>query len=148
MPESKPEVLKTIIPKALRQYGARKEHAPLMTALDDFMHKKITQEELYTICMIWSYNYALKDLAYKPLPEKPYFIIAFERLSIKKQMQTLAEGGEKVKKHYEEVSRIKIVNMGNKGWLEEMVLFYEKEKDEEKLKNIRRVLNNGYTQNT
>ena len=44
----------------------------LMELYHDRMEGRLTQEQLEEACHYWTYDYALNDLKYRPLPSEPF----------------------------------------------------------------------------
>jgi hypothetical protein len=130
--------------KPISQYSKGTEHGLLVIALEDKVAGRITQAELSSQCYLWTYHYALPDLKYRPFPPIPRFMVEFYRLTEETQRKILNREGEradKVRNHLNRVYRIKVENRVHKEWLEEMLAYFEKEKMEEKVKTVRRMVN-------
>lgn len=126
--------------KPISQYGKTNEYASLLLSLDDKLNGRITQEELSYICFLWSYHFALKAYAYKPLPVTPPFMLEFYRLKEESRRKLLANDTSKKTKRVKEylggILNISNENKVNKEWLEEMLEHLTEPGQVQKIKEV------------
>ena len=129
--------------RTIASLGSRREHIPLLEALQDKIADNINQTELLEICLRWSYEYALGEMSYMPLPMRPPYVDKFFTMKYSTRMKQYGEDGvlrTKLQSYFGNESKIKAHNKSNEEWLDRMYKYFMAKKEEDKCEKIRGLL--------
>lgn len=118
----------------------------LLVCFEDKVQGKMSQQELYEMCLNWSYHYALGDLCSKAYPPVPERVKDYNKLAEFKRKKLL-ESSDKVREAVVDYRRkylaVKYHNRSNKDWLEQMFNLFKKKSEQEKVQRVEELLE-GY----
>ncbi len=131
--------------KKLGKFRTKDTHVDLLLAeLQDRFDGKITQEELQSACLRWSYYYSMKDLTYKPLPTPPDRVAYAFHMKAGKRKKLLAEDSElrdMILDYGSKLIGTKSINKANKEWLHKMEKYFIEKGETDKVETIQETMN-------
>lgn len=115
----------------------------LLKVLDDRFKSRVTQEELTETCYRWSFHYGLEALNFKPLPATPDYVLVFYNKTEKLRKRIWEEDSEqrgRLLAFFSVKQSVIQENIINEGWIKEMLTFFDRKGEVEKVAEIHKVL--------
>lgn len=115
----------------------------LLACLEDHRQKRMTMDQLTIECYNWSYHYALTEMACKPYPMTPDYMVRFRSWPRKKQRKMLEEDKDTRNKVLEFRGKWLSIQWNNKAnleWLLAMKAAFKANSEYDKVAKLERTI--------